>query len=67
MINFLLTGLNQCHSNLIVHRDLKPENLLLTKDFNLKIGDFGFATSSIGKDGDGWLKTNLGTKPYKAP
>jgi len=32
------------HQNHIAHRDLKLENLMLDKDLNLKIIDFGFAT-----------------------
>lgn len=31
------------HAHRILHRDLKPQNLLINKDGNLKIADFGLA------------------------
>jgi len=36
-------------------------------DFNIKIADFGFAAPLEGKDGSGFLKTNLGNPLYMAP
>lgn len=55
------------HSSGVAHRDLKPENLMLDKSFNLKIADFGFAAPTEGRDGSGYLKTQLGTASYMAP
>lgn len=40
----LLEGVLFMHKEGIFHRDLKLENLLLDKDFNLKIIDYGYAT-----------------------
>ncbi|RMX68599.1 hypothetical protein DD238_003385 [Peronospora effusa] len=39
----ILSGVKAMHDNGILHRDLKPGNLLLNKDCELKITDFGLA------------------------
>jgi serine/threonine protein kinase len=39
----LCQGVKYCHSHRVLHRDLKPQNLLIDKDCNLKLADFGLA------------------------
>lgn len=39
----LFNAIHWCHTNEIIHRDIKPENLLISKNFALKLCDFGFA------------------------
>jgi len=39
----LLKGVSFCHDRRVLHRDLKPQNLLINKDNELKLADFGLA------------------------
>ena len=55
------------HDQGIAHRDLKVENLLLDQDFNLKVGDFGFASNIKNVKGEILLRGRYGTKEYMAP
>ncbi|PHH66581.1 hypothetical protein CDD81_7056 [Ophiocordyceps australis] len=39
----LCEGIKYCHSHRVLHRDLKPQNLLIDREGNLKLADFGLA------------------------
>ena len=58
-------GLEEIHSKKIIHRDLKPENIFLTKELQLKIGDFGISKQI--KNINEYAKTQVGTLSYMAP
>ena len=55
------------HNQGLAHRDLKCENIFLDEKFNLILADFGFAGPIQGKDGEGKLKSIIGTEGYMAP
>lgn len=61
----VLSGVLYLHAHNIIHRDLSLNNLLLTKDLNVKIADFGLATQLNGPDEK--HVTMCGTPNYISP
>ena len=57
-------GLATLHKYKILHRDLKTLNIFLTKDLDVKIGDFGVAKILTQS---GFAKTIIGTPYYLSP
>ncbi|KAG5319316.1 PLK4 kinase, partial [Pseudoatta argentina] len=65
IIKQVVQGLLYLHSHQILHRDLSLSNLLLTKDNQVKIADFGLATQ-MSKPDEKHL-TMCGTPNYISP
>ncbi|XP_038219804.1 serine/threonine-protein kinase SIK3 [Zerene cesonia] len=60
----MVAAVGYCHANDVVHRDLKAENLLLDRDMNIKLADFGFSNKYTKGSP---LSTWCGSPPYAAP
>ncbi|TAQ86589.1 hypothetical protein B7494_g5083 [Chlorociboria aeruginascens] len=60
----VLNGLTYLHSKKIIHRDIKPSNILLCRDGQVKLCDFG-VSGEFGTKGD--ANTFIGTSYYMAP
>jgi len=61
----LVGAVSYVHNLSCVHRDLKLENILLDKNENVKLCDFGFTREYEGKSS--YLQTFCGTVAYSAP
>jgi len=64
----ILRGLKAVHSAKVLHRDLKPGNLLVNKNCDLKICDFGLARGVDPAQGESVQLTEyVVTRWYRAP
>lgn len=61
----LLQAIEYMHSHYVIHRDLKLGNIMVDPAGNMKIGDFGFATTL--RTADERKRTMCGTPNYIAP
>jgi len=61
----IISAIDHCHMANVVHRDLKLENLLLSKDKNILITDFGLGRTFDGSTKD-YMTTFCGTPNYAA-
>ncbi|KAL4469726.1 hypothetical protein ABPG73_017751 [Tetrahymena malaccensis] len=59
----IVLGIKYLQGKKIIHRDLKPQNILLTKDFQAKIGDLGLAKLIVTNQ----ALTKQGNIMYAAP
>jgi serine/threonine protein kinase len=76
-IRSLSSALHYCHTKNVIHRDIKPENIMLGKNGDVKIADFGWAvcdppsasasSGSLEANNEARRQTLCGTLDYLPP
>lgn len=60
----IASGLEAAHENHVIHRDIKPQNIIVSKNGNLKVTDFGIAKAATSNT---MSTTGMGSVHYISP
>lgn len=63
----ILRALKFMHSAGVIHRDLKPSNVLINKNCEIKLADFGWARSLPASNHEGALTEYASSRWYRSP
>ena len=68
LVNQMCEALQYAHEQQIIHRDLKPANIMITREGNLKLADFGIAASISDQNPQANMEGDAsGTMVYMSP